>query len=135
MEISNAVREYLNAPRFAVLATVNQDGSVQQTVMWYLLDGDTLVMNSTGSRRKTANLRRDPRVSVCVSDGYRFVTLTGRATLSDDRTVSQADILKLAVRYEGEEQGQRQAAEVFSKQHRVSIRVPIEHVLDYGVGE
>lgn len=135
MEISNAVREYLNAPRFAVLATVNQDGSVQQTVMWYLLDGDTLVMNSTGSRRKTANLRRDPRVSVCVSDGYRFVTLTGRATLSDDQTVSQADILKLAVRYEGEEQGKHQAAEVFSKQRRVSIRVPIEHVLDYGVGE
>ena|SRR5579863_6443655 len=135
MDMSNAVREYLTAPRFAVLATINPNGSVQQTVMWYLLDGDTLVMNTTDRRHKTANLRRDPRVSLCVSDGYRFVTLKGRATLSDDQTVSQADILKLAVHYDGEEQGRRQAAEVFSKQRRVSIRVPIEQVLDYGVGE
>lgn len=135
MKISDAVREYLDAPRFAVLATINPDGSVQQTVMWYVLDGDTLVMNSTDSRHKTANLRRDPRVSICVSDGYRFVTLKGRAALSDDQTAAQADILQLAVRYDGEEQGKRQAAEVFSKQRRVTIRVPIEHVLDYGVGE
>ncbi len=77
MEISNALRAYLGAPRFAVLATINADGSLQQTVMWYLLDGDTIVMNTTDGRHKTGNLRRDPRASICVADGYRFVTLEG----------------------------------------------------------
>lgn len=135
MEISHAVREYLQAPRFAVLATINADGSVQQTVMWYLLDGDDIVLNTTNSRRKTANLRRDPRVSICVPDGYHFVTLKGRATLNDDPNVAQPDMLRMAVRYLGEEQGKRQTDEVYSKQARVTIRVPIQHVLAYGVGE
>lgn len=135
MEISTAVREYLQATRFAVLATINPDGSVQQTVMWYLLDGDDIVLNSTNTRHKTANLRRDPRVSICVPDGYHFVTVKGRATLIDNPTVAQPDMLRLAVRYLGEEQGKRQTEEVYSKQPRVTIRVPIEHVFAYGVGE
>lgn len=135
MEISNAVREYLQAPRFAVLATTNADGSVQQTVMWYLLDGDDIVLNSTNSRHKTANLRRDPRVSICVPDGYHFVTVKGRATLIDNPNVAQPDMLRMAVRYLGEEEGKRQTEEVYSKQPRVTIRVPIQHVLAYGVGE
>jgi PPOX class probable F420-dependent enzyme len=139
MELSSAIREYLSAPRFAVLATINPSGVAQQTVMWYALDhdqtGDTIMMNTTDTRQKAGNLRRDARVSICVPDGYRYVTVTGTATLIDDQAVAQRDIRRLAVRYDGEEAGNKQADEFFSKQRRVTIRVPIERVITHGVGE
>jgi len=135
VELSREVREFLSEQRFAVLATINSSGTPQQTVMWYDLDGDTILMNTTDERRKAENLRRDPRVSICVADGYRFVTVTGKATLIEDQATSQRDIRRLAVRYLGEEAGNRQADEAFGAQRRVTIRMPIEHVLAYGVGE
>jgi PPOX class probable F420-dependent enzyme len=136
MELSSAVREYLSAPRFAVLATIDPRGVAQQTVMWYDLDGDTILMNTKDGRLKAANLRADARVSICVPDGYRFVTLTGTAQLNDDQDVAQRDIRRLAVRYSGGDEGEIQRAEkAFAKERRITIRVPIERVLAYGVGE
>ena len=36
-----------------MLATVNANGSPQQTVMWYELRGDTIVMNTDAAARRT----------------------------------------------------------------------------------
>ena len=129
MPLDPKVRDFLNEKRFAVLATINPDGSPQQTVMWYELRGDTIVMNTTLSRVKGKNLMRDPRISVCFEDGYTFVTISGAAELHDDQETAQADIRALAIRYHGEEQGDQQAREVFAKQERVSIYLPITHVI------
>ena len=53
---------------FAVVATVNPDGSPQTSVVWVGLDGDAVVFSTTAARRKTRNILRDPRVSVTVID-------------------------------------------------------------------
>ena len=124
--------DFLSEPRFAVLATINSDGTPQQTVMWYELRDDTIVMNTTVSRLKGRNLARDPRISICVEDGYRYVTIAGEARLDDDPDISQQDITKLTVRYHGESDQARQMIEVFSKQDRVSIYLPIERIVTNG---
>jgi PPOX class probable F420-dependent enzyme len=129
MALAESVRRFLDEPRFAVLATINGDGTPQQTVMWYVLDGDEILMNTAVGRIKDSNLRRDARVSVCVEDGYTFVTLTGTARLIEDQPTAQADIRRLAIRYHGLEQGNRMAAEQFSRQQRVTVRLPIERVI------
>jgi PPOX class probable F420-dependent enzyme len=134
-ELSAAARSFLEEKRFAVLATINRDGTPQQTVMWYELRDNMIVMNTAGGRIKDRNLKRDQRVSVCVSDGYTFVTIAGTVRLDDNQQVAQADIRRLAIRYHGEEEGNRQANEQFSKQHRISIYLPLEHVLTYGFDE
>lgn len=131
MPLRPEIRAFLSEPRFAVLATVNPDGSPHQTVMWYDLDGDTILMNTAGGRAKVSNLRRDPRVSVCVEDGYRYVTVTGRARLIEDQERAQADILRLAARYQGPERAPA-IAEQFKGQHRITIVVPIERVVAWG---
>lgn len=130
--ITEGVREFLQQPRFAVVATINSDGSPQQTVLWFVLEDNTIVMNTTANRQKTRNLERDPRVSICVPDGYRYVVLSGRAELVENREQSQKDIEHLAIRYLGEQTGRARIAE-FSQQQRVSIRVPIERVHAYGI--
>lgn len=123
--LSPTVRAFLEEPRFAVLATVNADGSPQQTVMWYLLEGEDIVMNTARGRKKDRNLVRDARVSICVEDGYRYVALAGPVSLDDDHATSQEDIRRLAVRYHGEEEAARMVADDFGNQSRVTIRMRI----------
>ena len=92
--ISDDVRAFLEQPRFAVMATINKSGTPQLTVMWYALapDDDTVILNATRGLLKERNLRRDPRMSLCVEDGLRFVTLTGNAALIEDRAQQEREV-------------------------------------------
>lgn len=129
MELSPAVRAFLEESRFCVFATIGRDGLPQQTVLWYELQGDTILMNTARGRVKDRNLRRDPRASFCVEDGYRYVTITGACELQwEDQARAQADIHRLAVRYDGPERAERMAAGQFRKEERQTIRMRIEAV-------
>ena len=128
MTLSDEIRAFLAERRFCVMATINSDGTPQQTVVWYELQGDEIMLNTAAGRLKDKNLRRDPRISLCIEDEYNFVTITGRARLIDDQKIAQADIERLAVRDDGAESAKRQM-ERFSKQQRVTIRVPIAKVV------
>ena len=133
MPFQDNVRAFLQERRFGVLATINEDASPQQTVMWYDVDGDSILMNTRARRVKDGNLRRDGRASLCVSDGYTFVTVEGAVELDDDQATAQADIRRLAIRYDGEESGNRQADESFSKQRRITIRLMVTNVITHDV--
>lgn len=126
-QLSPAVRAFLEEPRFCVFADINDDGTPHQTVLWYELQGDTILMNTAKGRVKDRNLTRDPRASFCVEDGYRYVTIVGACTLqSEDQQAAQADIKRLAVRYHGPERGEEMAASSFAKQTRETIRLRID---------
>jgi PPOX class probable F420-dependent enzyme len=129
--LSARASAFLNEKRFAVLATLNQDGTAQQTTMWYLLDGDTILMNTKAGRLKEHNLRRDPRISICVEDGYNYVTISGRVELIDDPEITQRDIHRLSARYHSEEHAAKQMAEHFSKERRVTLRLKLDRVQEY----
>lgn len=135
-QLTDKVREFLNdGKRFAVLATISKDGLPQQTVMWFVLDGDEILMNTNDGRVKDNNLTRDPRASVCIEDGYRYVTLTGTVEMNDDQQVAQPDIARLASRYDDETAVEQRMQNVFSKQHRVMLRLRIENVVINGFGK
>lgn len=131
MELTASMRRFLEeGPRFGVAGTVNRDGSPQLSAMWYELQGDEIMMNSMVGRTKERNLKRDPRCSLCVVDGYYYVTLHGTATLNYDPVQAQADIARLARRYRGE------AAEAgiarFALEERVTIRLRVERIWSMG---
>jgi PPOX class probable F420-dependent enzyme len=134
MALSPAVRKFLSQPHFATVATISPGGLPHQSVMWYELQGDAILLNTRRGRVKDRNLRRDPRLSICVENGYQAVTITGTAALNDDQEIAQADIFRLAVRYDGHERALRQA-ERFRREERVTVRVPIEKVTVYGLEE
>ncbi len=72
---------------FAVLSTLEPDGKPHSTVVWVKRDGDDLLFALPESRRKTANLRRDPRAAVAIFDPaspYESVQVQGTASLQDD---------------------------------------------------
>ena len=123
-----AVRAFLEEPRFCVFADINEDGTPHQTVLWYEVRDDAIMLNTARGRVKARNLHRDPRASLCVEDGYRYVTISGVCTLqSEDQEAAQADIKRLAVRYHGRERGEEMAPD-FARQVRETILLRIDKV-------
>jgi PPOX class probable F420-dependent enzyme len=133
-EVTQAERDFLLEPRYAVLGTINEDGSAHLTVMWYALEGDEILFNTAAGRAKPKNLARDPRASLIVPDGYRFVRVEGTVRANDDQKVAQADIRKLAFRYyQSEERVQRGVEATWAKQHRITYRMPVRRVYSSGL--
>ncbi len=132
VELSPKARAFLQELHFAVLATLNQDGTPQLTTMWYLLEDDgTILMNTKVGRLKERNVRRDPRISICVEDGYNFLTISGIAHLTNDPEKAQQDIFRLSSRYHGQEMASRQMQEQFSKETRMSFILIPEHIIEH----
>lgn len=132
MELRDDVRAFLDDPRFGVLGTVNANGSPQQTVMWYAMRGDTVMMNTRRGRKKDRNLLRDARASLCIEDGFRYVTLDGTIRMVEDQDVAQADIAALARRYHDADEAERMARDVFAPQERISLLLSFDRVDVHG---
>lgn len=130
MELTQAMLDFLNEPRFAVAATIGKDGMPQQTVVWYQIQGDEVVMNTAKGRIKEINLRRDARMSLCIEEGYRYVTIRGRVVL--DEVNAQQDIERLAIHYVGAVRAKEMMRTQFSKEERVTVRLKMDKVSGIG---
>ncbi|UQA93808.1 PPOX class F420-dependent oxidoreductase [Streptomyces halobius] len=85
--LSDALKQLLDTPVFVTVATIQPDGSPQVSPVWVKRDGDELLISTTADRRKVANLRRDPRVSVVVQpcdDPYHYAEVRGSASLTTE---------------------------------------------------
>lgn len=99
------VKELLEQPNYAVVSTINHDGSIHNTMVWISADGDRVAVNSALGRVWPANLERDPRVTVLVQEAgnpYNFVEIRGTATGSTDE--ADAHINALAKKYIGQDE-------------------------------
>lgn len=131
MEISEKVRAFLEQPRMCVMATINSDGSPHLTVMWFELVSDTVILNMTRGLVKDGNLRRDPRMAICIEDGPRYVTLTGRAEIVEDRVVQEREVNQMATRYSGARLGAGHWDRI-AEQDRLGIHMQTERVYTRG---
>ena len=81
---SAQAERFLRGRHVAVLTTINADGTPLQTPIWYLYRDGIIYMRTGEESAKAGNIRRDPRVSVCVQDErppYRGVTVRGTASI------------------------------------------------------
>ena len=113
--------------RFATIATIGADGSPYQVVVWYVVEGEAMVINAAEHRTWPANLRRDPRASVLVEDGDRWASVEGSVELVDDQQTAQADAAEGARLYHADDPGFAEALihDRFERQRRVTIRLPL----------
>jgi PPOX class probable F420-dependent enzyme len=85
--------------------------------IWFDLDGDTIVFTTGGGSVKATNMRRDPRVCICVDDQtppFAFVQIEGKATLSDNPDQLLYWATRIGGRYMGTE-----LAEAYGKRNSV----------------
>ena len=135
MSLTSAQRSFLEEPRFTVLATSFPNGRIQQTVMWYVLRDDEIIMNTAAGRAKERNVRSNQAVSLCWEDGYRFLTISGTVReLIDDPEEALNDILGLARRYnpQATDEDIDQRFSNFRREKRITLVVSIDRVLANG---
>jgi PPOX class probable F420-dependent enzyme len=121
----------LDHPRTGKLATVRKDGRPHVVPVWFDLDGDTIIFTTWHQSVKAANLRRDPRICMCVDDEnppFDFVQIEGTAELINDAPALAHWAKKIAGRYMGSE-----LADAYGKRNSVEgellVRVTPTHIL------
>jgi PPOX class probable F420-dependent enzyme len=101
--LPDTVREFLDRPYYAAIATTDDDGSPRQAVAWFRLETDgRILVNSRDGRRWPANLRRDPRTALAVidpADGNSWIGLTATVDEVVEGDDARDDICELADRY------------------------------------
>ena len=129
------LQAFLERRLFASLATVDPDGAPRQAVIWYRLEDDgRMMINSRAGRRWPANLLRDRRASLAITDtedGYAWIGLTGRVdAVDEDVKRAREDIVELAHRYHPDGPSASSLA-AFRTQPRITFRIAIDAVHDH----
>jgi PPOX class probable F420-dependent enzyme len=121
----------LERPRTAKLASVRADGRPHVAPVWFDLDGDILVFTTWHTTVKAANLRREPRVCLCIDDDappFAFVIIEGTAAISEDAAELRRWAGSIAGRYMGSDQ-----AEAYASRNGVAgellVRVTPTHIV------
>ncbi|UBU12680.1 PPOX class F420-dependent oxidoreductase [Nonomuraea gerenzanensis] len=99
----------LAGTRTGKLGVTLSDGAPHVTPIWFLLDGDAVVFNTSETGLKARALRRDPRAVLCVDDQtppYSYVVVKGRASISVDLEEMLAWAVEIGRRYMGDERAQ-----------------------------
>jgi PPOX class probable F420-dependent enzyme len=125
MTLPAELRDLLDAHAFAVLSTINLDGSPQSSVIWATYEGDEVIFSTILGRRKTRNMSRDPRVSLCVyaaADAYSYVEVRGTVAMTQEGGPELIEQLSQA--YDGRPFTESNPANV-----RVVCRVTPSHVV------
>ncbi|MGQ0551576.1 MAG: PPOX class F420-dependent oxidoreductase [Armatimonadota bacterium] len=104
VRLDERTRAFLDEPNVAMLATVSPRGRVQATPIWFMLDGDQIIVNTSRGRVKLRNLEANPHLALTVVDPknmYRYAQIQGKAVRFDPKNGAR-DIDRLSKRYRGE---------------------------------
>lgn len=100
----------MTGTRTGKLAVMRSDGRPHVTPVWFVLDGEDMVLTTYASSVKGRALRRDPNAALCVDDQeppYSYVMVEGRATLTDDPGELMRWATAIGGRYMGAENAER----------------------------
>jgi PPOX class probable F420-dependent enzyme len=125
--IPQAAQEWLDAPEYATLATLQPDGSPQLSVVWVARDGDELLVSTIEGRQKHRNLVNDPRATLLVFPAAHpesYVEVRGSATMTRDGGRDLID--RLAREYDGVD---RFTGDDGTDRVRVVVRISPERVI------
>ncbi|PYX05772.1 MAG: PPOX class F420-dependent oxidoreductase [Acidobacteria bacterium] len=68
ISLSKEIKQLLDGPNFAHLATLMPDGSPQSVPVWVGREGDRVIVCTGETSLKARNTRRDPRVALSIVD-------------------------------------------------------------------
>jgi PPOX class probable F420-dependent enzyme len=92
-------REFVRSHRTCVFGYARQSHGPAMTVVYYVMDGDDLLVSTMAERSKAKAIARDPRVSLCVLDEnwpFTYLQVYGTALLERDEDQA-ADVLRRVI--------------------------------------
>ncbi|MFO0592166.1 MAG: PPOX class F420-dependent oxidoreductase [Polyangiaceae bacterium] len=90
---------------FAMLATVQPDGTPQVTPVWFDLNGGNVRINTAKGRVKQRNMQQNANVAIAIMDPtnpYRYIQVRGKVVVVTEEN-ADAHIDSLAMKYMGVE--------------------------------
>ena len=86
---SEEITQFISEQKSLQVATLNSDGSVHLSTLWFGILKDQIVFETYTKSQKILNLQRDPRIAVLLEDGVEYeklrgVTINGTAELYSD---------------------------------------------------
>ena len=131
MTYTDEERAFLDAHTWGVLATGRRDGSPQQSMVGYAVDGEGRVLVSAKAyTAKWRNALRQPRVSFTVPDGRTHLVIYGTAATIDadpERAELTADVF--AALSGRNRPDPASLGELLDQQQRTVLRITPEKVL------
>ena len=123
--------EFVAANRLCVLSWNRAAGSDEGpplTPVFYVTDGDDVLISITENRAKTRALRRDPAISVCVLGEempFPYVTLFGSASIDTDSTYAFELMARVVERMgrELDDDARQKLRERSDRERRVVLRI------------
>jgi PPOX class probable F420-dependent enzyme len=94
----------MEGTRTGKLATVRKDGRPHVMPIWFVLDGDDVLFNTSAESVKGRILRREGRAALCVDDDrppFSFVTINGPVQIVEDLVEVRRWATVIAARYMG----------------------------------
>ena len=86
--LNDGLRAFLDVNRVGVLATTARDGSPRQSLVYYVREGDRLLVSTVADRLKARDVRRTGRASLCVMGHeapYPSAAFSGPAEILTER--------------------------------------------------
>ena len=120
--LNDATLKLVDGRNYAVVGTVNADGSPHTSVVWISRDGGDLIFTTLEGRVKHRNMVLDPRVSISVidsADPENYIELRGRASITTD--VGRRVDTQLSWKYDGRDPAEDRPGAV-----RIVVRVVVE---------
>jgi PPOX class probable F420-dependent enzyme len=90
------VRALLDAPTYAIISTLNPDGSILSNVIWLDSENGSVTVNSAVGRKWPTNLERDPHATILLmapDNPYLFVEIRGTAAGTTEGADAHIDAL------------------------------------------
>ncbi len=133
---SSRVQEFLDAPRHAIAAALRPDGAPQLSPIWFLYENERLDFSTLLNGAKYRQLRRDPRIALCIDAGHpdaRAVSISGTAEFMTDESPERADLEWRIVRryHESDEDAHRWESAVATEGPGALVVVSPERIIGW----
>lgn len=128
--INHKVRKRLEQEEVIWLTTIRSDGQPQTSVVWFLLEGDELLIYSKKGTIRNENVVDNPMVSLnlnCTPQGGAVVTMEGTARVDMDAPRAAENPPYLG-KYLDRIEGYKWTPDGFSNDYPLPIRITIDRV-------
>lgn len=129
IKLPQSVKTLLQDKAYGHVVTLGSGGKPQLTMVWMDVDGDEVLFNTAEGRKKSLNLRRDPRILVSVQDRHdpqAHAVLHGTARVTEAGADEHID--KLAKRFlNADKYPFRQPGE-----KRLIVRISVDRIGGFG---
>jgi PPOX class probable F420-dependent enzyme len=127
--LDSIAREFLQKPLLARMSTIDAEGCPHTVPVWFMLDGDDIVVIGERKTAKVGHIRANPRGAIQVGGdtgdggGYLLKGVFSIEEDPDDRWMK-----KLTYRYESREQADKHVQE-WAELDIIVMRLTVERVL------